>query len=305
MKRYVENIMSNMFYSLSLTIITLAIYFNPSNVPPFSEIKSVYVAVLLCGLLSGFFYLLVWYLSRLQKVVFFLINLFVQCLIIVSICIYLGLCLHRDYFSGIFIIITIYYSIFISKIDIFKSGKLFYKSIHFFTAIIIIVIFTWLLLMGYSIVKREEPRWIESIFYNVYFLFLIVVLYYKNFKISYLIKRIIKIKGDEIYIDGFSLSDILGKEYLKILKTFIECKKANCFILNQRISNSNVGCTENCDNKPHQCNYYRNLYNKINFLKKILELLRLGTIKNPDNKMLIKEEGWVICLEKDCIVEFE
>jgi len=281
------------------------IYFNPSGAPPFSSLKNIYEVIFLSIAFSGSFYFLLQYLMIIKRVNYFLINLIIQCIVIILTCIYLGLYLHRDYFSALFLIITIYYSVFLSKIDIFKNSKLFYKSVHFFSTLIIIVIFGWILLMGYAIVKREEPRWIESILYNIYFLFLIIILYYKNFKISYLIKRKIVLRDENIFIDDFDLSDILGIEYIKILLTFFTNKKANCSHLNKIILDEKSNCKSDCEKKAHLCNYYRNLYNKINYIKKVLELLKIGTVKSPSNKMLIKNEGWYLHLEKDCLVQFE
>lgn len=309
MKQRVENGIINVFFSFSYTLVTFLIFLNPSGAPPDNPFKKILYVFLLSIMLSSIFYFTLHYLSLIKNIKIFLINLFIHCFITIITIIYLGLNIHRDYFSLIFIILTIYYIVFLSKLDIFRQNKNFYRAVYFFSIILIVVIFFWILLMGYSIVKREEPRWIESILYNVYYISIIIILYFKNFKISYLLKRKIQLIERKIFIDNFDLSQIIGEDYIKILRVLFYKKRANCYEINDSLkrnqTNHYIECSEDCDKKAHLCNSYRNIYNKINYCKKILELLKIGTIKNPPNKRNIKNEGWQLILEKECMLEFQ
>lgn len=308
MKARFENIIVNLVFSFCFTLLTFTIYFNPSGAEPYSPFTNIIKPFIISIILSGGFYFFLQYLTYLKRVKYFLINLIIQALLILTSIIYLGINLHRDYFSLTFQILTIYYTVFLTNLTIFKPNAHFYKSVNIFTTIVVVAIFSWILLMGYSIVKREEPRWAEATIYNIYYLVILIILYYKNYKLSYYTKKHIIVKDARIFIDDFDLSQIIGADHINILNFFINKKKGNCYLINKYLSefsNKNIPCSEFCDNKPHICNYYRNLYNKINNLKRFLELLHVGTIKPCENKRDIKNEGWSVEFYKDTEIKFE
>jgi hypothetical protein len=51
-------------------------------------------------------------------------------------------------------------------------------------------------------------------------------------------------------------------------------------------------CLDCQEMKATQCTAYRSLYNNMRMARRLLEALRLGTIKGPDERRAVLDLGW-------------
>ena len=158
--------------------------------------------------------------------------------------------------------------------------------------------------MAYSIVVREEPRWIESTFYNVYNMLLSFALLLSGIYLKVGIYRVVHISSEDIFIDDYNFSESLGKVNIEIIKCFLQkntdykrCSDLYAVLNEKGIINSkasNWKCGE-CLEKNYTvtgCPKYKNIDNRIREIRKLFESLEIGTILYPENKMKILSEGW-------------
>lgn len=117
---------------------------------------------------------------------------------------------------------------------------------------------------------------------------------------------VVTIQKDAISVENNDFSSLLSKKDLLLLwlltKTNTsEYKSITCSDVVRAYSEyccENENNYQQCQNcleahyKATVCKQYKQIYNQILKIKKILETFRVGTIIQPDNKMHIKEEGW-------------
>ncbi|MBI9105025.1 MAG: hypothetical protein JEY99_21600 [Spirochaetales bacterium] len=196
--------------------------------------------------------------------------------------------------------------IYFFQYDLFDSGlqeSVRARGIVSISTIFFILWFLWLMLMGYAIVTRQEPRWKESIIYNVYSAVLLLILLIQILNLRARMYRRVVVTSGTIRIDDYDFTEYLGKSNLSIIQAFIHNKKkVTCsqlisFIEDQKEnndSNMQINCSECIEQgfKVSLCPKYRSLYNRILYIKKLFESLEIGTIISPENKMNILTLGW-------------
>jgi hypothetical protein len=181
---------------------------------------------------------------------------------------------------------------------------IFYQGLVIFSLIIAVLFFIWISLMGYAIATRQEPRWVESLLYNIYNITLTLVLIWAAFQVKLKLFTRVEVTDSSVIIDGqYDLSKKLSRLELDIVKLFlssanksITCSEMFDFLKgnNESYQDKDNTCRE-CiekDYKATSCGYYKNFYNRILEIKKQLELFEVGTIISPENKLAIKKDGW-------------
>lgn len=239
-----------------------------------------------------------------KKKLHFFILLFTSAALNVIFAVVLSILIHRDYFTIPFQIIVIHYIMFVSKYQIVSLKSFYLKTAQIVSYIVISALLLWEIVVGYSIMTRTEPRWIESIFYNIYNLGLIVILCYNAIKISYIKKIKLELRDDCIYLNDIDLTKILNEDYVSLVKSMLN-NKNKCY----EIFNAEAKFQKNCekcikDNLSVECcEKFNILFNKIENIRKIMSFLRIGKIIVPINKDRLKYEGWKVILSKDITIE--
>lgn len=292
-----------LFFGSSNIVITVAIHLNPSKkIPatPFANNTHFFIFMVSIFLFSSVFFFFPMLCKKKKN--------FSLCAVISSISqllffIIIAITVHRDYFSVIFQLLIMYSLIFLYKYRLFISGlqkKSQINRIYISSIMLFSFSFVWLLMMGYAIVTRQEPRWIEAIFYNIYLAVLVLLILIFSLSVKSGLYRKVIISDDKIRIDDYDLTEVLGTINLCIIRLFLSCEneRVNCaVILNNCFSTLDENPCDEClqnKNKVSLCPKYRNIYNRILEIKKLFESLEIGTIIFPDNKMKILQEGWKI-----------
>lgn len=224
----------------------------------------------------------------------------------------LGLFVHRDYFSAFFMHIAAWSVLFLYWIDTTQASRInpeIRRGIGNVSFIVYILLSIWIMMMGYAIATRQEPRPIESLAYNAFnalAAFGILVFSRRLIVRSY---RVIRLHDDIITVDGKPISDIIGDSGERILKAFLSSidHRFTCRSLANLLHRSikfEVQPTT-CDSclpdtaKASGCPTYRAIYNQVLKLKKTLEFLEIGTLVSPSNKRDVIATGWKLVLFQD------
>lgn len=307
---------ASFIFASAFPIITILIQKNPSGMPPGPPLSSPGACI---ALTAGSF-IISWgvflSLSGLQNRNIFLLSFFGSFALFTGAAVWLGLTLHRDYFTHIFQLVLIYWLLFIFKNNLFASlhsKKQFYTFLFILNTIIFGTALLWIIFMGYAISTRQEPRWAESIVYNSYNTVLIFLLGAASLRLQLQRFRNIRVTGGDLYIDNWNFSRYFSETDKNIVIQFLTAEgNLTCFMLEDAlretggngtgsVKKTQWSCRE-CLEKGYtttRCPKYKNLYNRILNIKKLFETLEIGTIITPENKMQIKEEGWKLRLFDD------
>jgi hypothetical protein len=295
------------FLSLPLWFIHFIIHASPSGAGPQSPFASASTPLLM-SLAGGAVFVLCMFLSlKTENRSLFVILFSVSFVLYATLAVVLGIFYHRDYFTISFQLVFIYYVLFLLKIDSFRSGlgnMLLYQGLFIFSLILAVIFLFWISLMGYAIATREEPRWIESLLYNIYNIMLTLILIWAAFQVKLKQYARVEITDSSVIIDGqYDLSKKFGRIELDIVKLFltrvnrpVTCSEMLEYLKrhNDFYKHKETTCGE-CiekDYKATSCGYYKNFYNRVLEIKKQLELFEVGTIISPENKLAIKQSGW-------------
>ena len=298
-------------FSINFILVTLAIHFHPTNPMDTSPFQYTYVPVFFSLLSSLLLFRLYDYIlgavNSIIKNKVFGISFFVQIFLYTL----LGVFVHFDYFTLVFQIIFIYSAVFLFSL---MKANYYNKRIirvvvnvyYIFTAGIIL----WTILMGYAIQTGASERWIEEIIFNVYNLLLLMLITINLYHVRHRLYTYMSISKDEILCNNLDITEIIGKKNLLVLYCFVNerSRTLTCSGLIKALHVNGGESAPECsscreqDWKVTSCPIYKNTYNSILILKKVLESMNLGTFHYPDNKMLIKEIGWRLELKSH--VEF-
>ena len=150
---------------------------------------------------------------------------------------------------------------------------------------------------------RQDPRWIESTFYNANNLILCLILLFTVIRYRKNLKRRKTITNGRFFVDDLDLTDFLGPGKTSLLIKFITApeKTLTCFEITGFLvdleledAGSETECKKcfNTNQKVSRCNRYRRIYRNILDLKKLMEMLEVATFEYPENKMKILKDGW-------------
>ena len=305
--KFLKQAFPGVLFGFSIVLISFAVYLNPSHMPPASPFHSGLNFYLFTGIsflisVTIFIIPLVWQKKKYFYLVFSISFAFQICLLILC-----SVFVHRDFLTMVFQLFIMYPLIFFYQYKLAFSGSqesIQSRRMYILSVIVFILWALWLLLMGYALVARQEPRWAESLSYNVYILILLLMLFIHLLKLRSRMYRRVFITANTIRIDNYDFTEYLGKVNLNIIHTFIlnQNKNVTCSLLiscqndrNQDNTLKNIHACEEClnsESKVTLCPRYKTIYNRILDIKKLFESLEIGTIISPDNKRNILTEGW-------------
>jgi len=215
--------------------------------------------------------------------------------LLIGLTVFSSVYIHRDFFTATFQYILSLPAVFLFHLWVAPNTSIQKSTLRSLSTagfILAVLYSQWIMLMGYAIATRAEPRPIESLVYNVYNLLLVWVVILTS-------RRIREKSGHTVFTTGSALR-IGDKDVTPILGS----KKTRLFYLFASAPNRRLRCAEiqdcaDCDEKTAKatlCPRYRNTYNMILDLKKILEFLEIGTITTALNRRDILSEGWRLVL---------
>lgn len=153
------------------------------------------------------------------------------------------------------------------------------------------VVTIWIMLMGYALVTRQEPRWWESLIYNGYNMVLAAFLYFATLRLAGPAVRSIVSRQDVLAIDGFELSEILGESGCLCAWHLLRECRVSCLDITG--PGGLKACTECAEPKISLCTKYRSLYNSMRLVRKCFEAFRIGTVQDAEDRPDAFDRGWV------------
>lgn len=302
-------ILFGLFYGFPLFLVTLLVHFNPSQAPPptpFSTSGSALTTALFLWLITA---LAGWAPVRRPNKPSFYALFFSSFIIMIGLVIALGLKLHRDYYTILFQLLFNHLILLTLRLPMLAGHRINRHFVRLYTGVVLtltVLLALWVIIAGHDISVRSEPRWAETIFYNLYngFIILILVIYIIRLKDG-LFKQV-KISASALIVDGYDISRIVGATNLLILHAMAsaEEERITCQMIDSRAFPENGSgeqpgtrkwSCEECmrgNYKVTQCPRYKTIYNGILELKKTLETFEIGTILPPENRKQILREGW-------------
>jgi hypothetical protein len=220
---------------------------------------------------------------------------------------YCGTTIHRDFLAFTTPAVLIFFTIFLYRIgdlEIITNRAVVFPRLARTATIVFALWIGWIMMMSYAIVTRTEPRWIESIAYNLGNGVLGLVMLYTGTTLYDRAKRTVRFQGDGWYLDDRIVSSLVSPQEQQILHVLFS-EPEHPITCSNLIRLLRIGREDNTDADQEcrkclteqwtasQCSTYRNLKNRIGDIKKYLELLQIGTIVPvSENPRHIKESGW-------------
>lgn len=289
------------FFAFPCLLVTLAIRFGPSWVetdllPRFSDLAVPLSVGAWLGV--GFVFAMVF---RLRSFSGFTVSMVVTIVMLSLAMFFLGVSVHRDYFTAVFQYIFLIPAIFLYRMATVGELTLSRSLIRQIARVgygIAIFYTQWVMLMGYAISSRAEPRPVEAVAYNVYNLVLVLVMFFLSHMVEGRFFHQVSIGADSVSVDGKNIATMLGQKKVRILRAFstAENRTLRCQEL-QRLDDGGEG-TVDCDRcadeatKAALCRRYRATYNSLLEIKKVLEFFEIATLLPPDNKRRVLTDGW-------------
>jgi hypothetical protein len=218
--------------------------------------------------------------------------------------IWLGIGSHRDFFTSAFESILAYPLVFLYRLWAKSRGEYSSMSMRAISraGFAIAAFFTvWIMMMGYAISTRAEPRPLQSIIYNCYNLILAVALALESHGLELSTWHTLSISPKGLRLDGKDLVPILGKKKSDILRAFTLSpdRTLHCREIQAALDGEGDFDCGDCDKKTAKataCPHYRSTYNSLLEIKRTIEFLGIGTITAPENKRNILAEGWKLAI---------
>jgi hypothetical protein len=302
-------------FSLPVPLIAAMIHWNPSRAAPANPFESETAFALFfiansVALFSAFFLLL-----RVSGRTLFQVCFSALFFLLLGYGIALALMLHRDFFTYVFQHILSFWIIFCWRLEDFtndRRAKGFFRYMR--TVNIVVFAFTsfWLILMGYAVCVRSEPRWAESLFYNVLnivYAFLLIVM---TSHLGMALFKRVHIDGDRFVVEGYDFSQYVSDAdkrlavlFLSAQGTSVPCARVDEFLHAHKASPKGRKAAWDCatcrqhDYPVYKCPKYRAVYNRVLSVKKLFEALEIGDILSPGGQASEKKEGWKLRLFDD------
>jgi hypothetical protein len=225
-----------------------------------------------------------------------------------------ALLVHRDFLSSFLPLGLSVWCLYLQQFNAIvpEHRKPYRRRIATATSVAIwVAVLAWLILMSYAIVVRQEPRWEESTVYNIYDAGWLILLYWSwnRFRITAETVRLV-VSPSRIALGDIDLSLIFGASRTKIFHRLLQCSKNGRSLTCVEFHDGEFEALpcQSCkdgDGKASLCSKYKNLYNGILSLRKFLETFRLGTIRSPENKRLIRQVGWRFLASKELEISLQ
>lgn len=304
-------------------VIEAMVLLNPSETVPVSPMGLAGYLFFAASALSAFLlpYLASSSGSYPEKSTRFFPVFFATFIVLMGIAWYAGFSYHRDFFVYTTELVLIYAIIFLTSLDnldIVRRKIEVYQVISIGAISTFVMWTVWLMITGYAIISRIEPRWIEATGYNIVNGVIGLVLLVSAAVLREKSKRSLYIREGELYLDRRNLTNTLSPQECRIVCLFLtqpgHVLTCRSLIENLRADDLPPGsipesraktlltCRECVEHgwTASSCSVYRNLKNRISDTKKYLELLQIGTIVPvSENPREIKAEGWALRLFDD------
>lgn len=306
-------------------LVTLIVHANPSGAGPVSPFSG-WPAAALVSVATGIVSFILFFVSLRARTVRANVGWVGAGLVLHLVgLVALGLSLHRDYFTLVFTTVFAFLIVYVSSFRTRHDAKTLTgpappamrDSIRHLVTVVTAVtalVSVWIILMGYAISTRAEPRWAESILYNVYFVVLVVIMVGAISSLRGETRRTVCVAENSFVADGHEFAGVLGEVNLRLLNQFMVSRgeSLQCSQLALAIPSRNEPAVteirrecEECRRQRYtatNCRRYRNLYNRIRDIRNLLESLEVGTILSPENKMNVVAEGWKLMLFENVAV---
>jgi Predicted nucleoside-diphosphate sugar epimerases len=229
----------------------------------------------------------------------------------------LGGTLHRDFFTAAFqfligAAIALLFRVYARS----EPGKRLERDVAIGKGGVILAAFyaEWVMLMGYAIATRAEPRPVEALVYNVYNLGQILAMLYLARNIDRRTHHLLMLSEQAILVDGRDIVPVIGRSQAEMLRAFarapgtvLTCPEIQSILRagEGQTPSEDSGCAACAESgtKAALCAKYRSTYNNLLELKRLLEFLEIGDIVAPANRRKVLSEGWRFSLFEGARIE--
>lgn len=224
-----------------------------------------------------------------------------------------GLLLHRDYLALPFPLAYGFLGVLVLRLELLAGPSARREVVERYSLVLLVAtvgFMAWIIIMGYTIVARIEPRWQIAIVMNVCNALVIYELLAIYVQARQQLYKALRVDDEAIYLADQDLTSYFTSTERGILKRFSESGGAavNCRELievfqRDGATTAAVDCRQCYENNwaPSKCPAYVNL--RKNYLAKIkrkLEMLHIGDIvPATEGSHAIKEAGWYFRLFDD------
>jgi len=295
------------YTALSIPLITWMVYLNPSGSPPGNPFSNWIQPTVWSATLFTFSFLLFAILLILERVIILRMVQIVTGTVLCGTAILMAQYIHRDYYSAVFMILVSLGATNLYRIPDLPLPPKGRKYLHQYSLVALFICFAlmiWILLMGYAIAVRSEPRWSESILYNTYNGGLLLITFVSSLRLGRGGKRNVVVGRHTLIIDDLDLSMLLNEKTESILFLLFKYpgERITCrFITDEEPEYYREEC-EWCT-VAGSCTEYGKLESILLELKKIITSLQLGSLELPDPKRRSRSEGWIFRPSSDVTIE--
>ena len=116
--------------------------------------------------------------------------------------------------------------------------------------------------------------------------------------------RILIVKNNNVQFTGKNIEGSFSPINLKIFRHFLKAPKGKLTcrdLVYYLYPKEAVICKKPC--KPSLCPLYQRIYKRIRDVRKVVELLEIGTVLSPEKNSDVKKEGWKLLVYNDIDVK--
>ncbi len=304
----------SVFFSLPIGLTALVIYFGPS---PLDIQSSSLLSLLTIPLLVEFPLSCIMYRKILlqKEGLPFSLLLGGTGLVLIVGSIFLGTAINRDFFNAAFQYTLSLPAVYLYHIWFSRETDMEKKTLRTVSRagyVLAVLYAEWIMLMGYAIATRAEPRPVEALIYNVFNLALVLLLFLSSRRIGIKSLHTVSLARTSLQINDRDFSSIFGAHKIALLHAFasapqrtLRCLRIQIF-LNVPEADSFKECAE-CNTaaeaaaKTHDatkkdCPRYQAVSLSIQEIKKLLEYFEIGTITAPLTDASVLTDGWKLIL---------
>ncbi len=303
-----------LFLSLPFAVSSIALAIGPSTVDALPDGTLARALPLLAACMTIAGYTAYSYAFSKKRFIPFLAAASSVCFSLIALSAVAGILLHRDFFTAAFQYVVTYplalilHARFIRRTE---TGKASAKLLANTGILVSGFHMEWIMLMGYAIVSRAEPRPIESMIYNLYNISLTTVLFFVSRSLKRTTINTLAASPEGMKLGEKDITALAGQKRTRLLHAFAtaEGRRLRCPDIQRLLHGAGTveareaeGKAEHagpdcahCDPesaKAAQCGRYRSTYNSIHELKKLIEFLEIGTIVSGENRRHVLEDGW-------------
>lgn len=304
------------FFSLPAAVVAIMVCKGPSSVdgfhPAWLDAFLVPVFVAVVGLSFAAFT----YVFSSKKFSRFLIRTIVLASLLIFLSAFAGIHVHRDFFTATFqyiLCVPAILVVYVLRNDSRQLQKNVLQAVSVAGYVLAAFYTEWIMLMGYAIATRAEPRPIESVVYNVYNLILVFILFFASRAVKKSSFTLVKTGSDSLVVNGRDITSVAGQKKTMLVHALASSRdrRIRCPEIQRMLHPDAADMKSDCATCPDEsrkaamCSQYRTTYNSILETKKLLEFLGVGTITASDNRRNVLQEGWTMVLFENVRIEIK